>query len=236
MIRRISTIPSSIVRSTSPPSTRLNTAMVARRMVGEVRVLRRRCGMGLKVRASRPLMGNASRIRLHACILALAIGCISNTSYAQTPERAPSIGPQFETRGLRPQQSEIDDVLSRSFGCSNQHGVKMALDAGRRPQRCLQADILQTIFARELAQSTNLDAFVRRHHGHCTATQSGEQHCAIEREVFTRSSIAVPFGEPTNVFESRTIFTIKIGFTPGKPDSLKVDLAREDYYGSERRG
>lgn len=171
-----------------------------------------------------------------ARLAAVALMLVMSAANSQKLLAQQNIGPQFEMRGLRPEQSEIDDMLSKSFGCQSQIGIKMMLDAGLKVRRCGMADRFQSIFARELAQGKALPEFVRQHHGQCTMSTTGELSCAIEREVFSRSSMADPFGPPTHVFEARTIFTIKIFVAPDKPESLKVDLIREDYFGSQNRG
>lgn len=179
---------------------------------------------------------NSTVLACWICVTLLSIVRFADPTAAQYQQGQPRVGPQFELRGLRPQQSEIDDVLAKAFGCPNQHGVKMTLDAGLKPRRCLLADHMQAIFARELALGTNLIDFVRRHHGDCKTSATDDLHCAIERDVHRRSSIADPLGQDANVFESRTIFTVRIQVNPLQPISLKVDLIREDYYGSRTRG
>lgn len=168
---------------------------------------------------------------------ALSIGTLALVLSASSGEAAdPIVGPRIEYRGLRPQQSEIDDVLSKSFGCQNQHGRKMRAEAGLKPRRCPESDMFQAIFVRELVSGADLPDFVRRHSGHCSVPATSEQFCVIEREVFTRSYMADPYGKPTNVFEMRTIFTIKIRVAPELPSGLIVDLEREDFFGSQTRG
>lgn len=167
----------------------------------------------------------------------LLLGLITLVAVLVAPASAeqPRIGPQFEQYGLRPQQSEIDEVLSRSFGCPDKLLQKRRQEIGRGPMRCLLADELQAIFARQLAGGADLRDFVSRHHGRCEMTANKEASCIIEREVFSRSYMAVPFGDPTNVFERRTVFTINIRLAPDAPSGLKVDLDREDFLGSQRR-
>lgn len=96
-------------------------------------------------------------------VAAILVQVLALPSASQSQRGPSAIGPQFEISGLRPDDSEIDAVLVRSFACPNQHHQLWRKERGRGPMRCPQADALQAIFARELSAGSDLSVFVRHH-------------------------------------------------------------------------
>lgn len=157
-------------------------------------------------------------------LLSLVIGCLY-VAPATTQERF-----GFEIRGLNPGGNAVDAILVRAFGCADLMTQERRKKLGLPPSRCFQANDLEKLFRNQFSSAERLSEYIFRQGGNCEMNSTPQLFCTLEREA-TKLSYA---GTTEPTLAVRIVFTITIT-VPNDLHELKVDLARADYFGSERK-